>query len=57
MKIIDYYIVCATRIKDLEWRVLEKIKDDWQPFGSHVVEYQLDEVIYSQAMVRYCEST
>lgn len=53
MRIIDYYIVYATRLRSLEKSVVERIKDGWQPLGGHVVGYRGDGLFYSQAVVRY----
>lgn len=53
MQITDYYIIYATRLKSLEKRVKEYIKDGWQPFGGHVIGYRNDGLFYSQAVVKY----
>ena len=51
--IIDYYIVYSTRLRSLEKRVCEYIKDGWQPLGSHVIGYRPDGLFYSQVVVKY----
>lgn len=55
MKIIDYYIAYATRLRSLEKRVNEYIKDGWQPLGGHVIGYREDGLFYSQVVVKYEE--
>ena len=53
MKIIDYYILYATRLKSLEKRVKEYIKDNWQPLGAMSIGYRSDGLFYTQVMVKY----
>ena len=53
MKITDYYIVYSTRLRSLEKRDCEYIKDGWQPLGSHVIGYRNDGLFYSQVVVKY----
>lgn len=55
MKIVDYYIVYATRIRSLESGVNKRIKDGWLPIGSHAIGYRDDGIFYTQAMVKYDE--
>ena len=57
MKISDYLVLGDNDESALAAKVLARIKDGWQPFGSlQVVCPQIDEVpapAFYQAMVRY----
>jgi Domain of unknown function (DUF1737) len=55
--ITNYEIVTATRVADLQDRVLERIKDGWQPSGGISMLHEDDAVsrkphiVFAQAVV------
>lgn len=54
IQIIDYKVICYSKISFLEQTVCENLQDGWQPLGAFLV-YRNDrnEQAFAQAMVRY----
>ncbi len=56
-EIIDYQILSSRDYLKIEEEVKERLKLDWQPYGSLVVREFPDYTKYLQVMVRYAFKT